>query len=109
MRRIKKLSSVLGVIAGLASIILWLVFIFFNPYSSAGIGTILISFFMLLLPALLAVKASIQYKDFELLIAFIWSLPYSVYFAFTPGIFALFGISCLLYLVSFILIKIQIS
>lgn len=60
---------------------------------------------MLFIPACLAIVAVISAKPAFMLIAFIWALPYSLYLFFTPGIFKFFGASCLLYLISYLLMK----
>ena len=100
----KKISRILGIIAGLSSISLWLVLVFFNPYSSDdGARIAVITFTMLLLPACLAIIAAIQPNSTGMLIASVWSLPVSAYLAMTPGIFAYFGLSSVIYLVSFIM------
>ena len=103
----KKISRFLGVVTGLSSVFLWLVLVFFNPYSSDdGARIAVITFTMLLLPACLAIIAAIQPNSTGMLIAFIWSLPVSAYLAMTPGIFAFFGLSSFIYLVSFIMMLI---
>lgn len=84
----KNFSRFLGGMAGLSSISLWLVLVFFNPYSSAAAGTAIITFTMLLLPACCAIIAAIYPNSTGMLIAFLWSLPISAYLAATPGIFA---------------------
>ncbi|MBS4209488.1 hypothetical protein [Bacillus sp. FJAT-50079] len=100
----KKASAILGIIAGILSICLWLVFSFFNPYSnSAEFAPILNTFIMLFIPACLAIISSLKRKKLWMFIAFIWSLPISLYTAMTPSIFALFGVTCFLYLLSYLL------
>lgn len=103
----KKWVKFTGVISGLASAILWIRLNFYNPYSPNTLGseTTLISFLMLLLPACLAVISSATNKQWLMFIAFVWSFPLSVYLAFTPGVFALFGVTCLGYLMSFLLMR----
>ncbi|MFD2639260.1 hypothetical protein [Piscibacillus salipiscarius] len=103
---IKNTSKFIGIISGFASIILWIVLNFYNPYTNSyGVEPVLSTFFMLLLPACVAIVASFTSKPSLLLIAFVWSLPFSLYLALTPGIFVLFGVSCMSYLISFFLIK----
>lgn len=107
---IKILPRIIGVAGGLLSIILWTIFNFFNPYSNQiEVDPALIMFFMILLPAVLAIIASITSKPSWVLIAFIWATPYSLYLVLTPGIFALFGISCMFYLLSFLMIRLPIT
>ena len=99
----KNVSRFLGTIAGLSSICLWIVLIFFNPYSSAWVGTAAITFTMLLLPACCAIIAAMYSNSTGMLVAFIWSLPLSAYLAMMPGIFVFFGLTSFVYLVSFIM------
>lgn len=99
-----KVSAILGAISGALSIWLWVIFSFFNPYSNATeIDPILNLFIMLCLPACLAIISSIMTKKSFMLIAFIWSLPISLYVAMTPSIFALFSVTCFAYLISYFL------
>ncbi len=99
----KKVGLFLGVIAGVSSIFLWVVFSFLNPYSSPAADSLVNTFVTLFLPACLAIFASITSKKFLMLVAFLWSIPISYYVSLTPGIFALFGVTCLLYLMCFLL------
>ena len=101
---IPKASAILGMISGALSICLWIVFSFFNPYSNAtDIEPILSTFIMLCLPACLVIISSLMSKKLIMLIAFIWSLPISLYVAMTPSVFALFGVTCFAYLLSYFL------
>ncbi|MFT4416795.1 hypothetical protein ACLM5H_23305 [Fredinandcohnia humi] len=96
-------TKILGVIAGILSIFLWFILSFYNPYSNpTDFEPIVNTFFMLFLPACLAIIASLKFKKFLMLIAFFWSLPISLYLIGTPGIFALFGITSISYLISFL-------
>lgn len=103
---IRQTTLSLGLIGGFSSLILWVVFVFYNPYSNIPLsGSMIITFLMLCMPACLAIVAVIFSKPAFMLVAFIWALPYSLYLFFTPGIFKLFGASCLLYLISYFLMK----
>ena len=104
MSKIYKFGQVLGIIAGIVSIVLWFILVFANPYAPPGNGTIITTFVMLFLPACLATYSSLKSKQALLLIAFIWSFPISLYVYFTPGIFFFFGITSLLYLFSYVII-----
>jgi hypothetical protein len=105
---IRKLSALLGLLAGVLSICLWLIFSFFNPYTNAtDIEPILNTFIMLCLPACLAIISSLKSKKIFMLIAFIWSLPISLYVTMTSSIFALFGVTCLAYLLSYTLMLLK--
>ena len=98
--------SVLGLIAGILSIVLWFILNFFNPYSNqVNGGTILITLTMLVFPACLAIISFIMSKKVFMLVAFIWSLPVSLYLLMTPGIFTLFGITSFTYFFSYILMR----
>lgn len=100
----QKASIILGLLGGVCSMVLWIVLNFYNPYSNVlEIGVIMSTFIMLFSPACLAIMAVMAQQKYMMLIAFIWSLPISLYMAATPGIFALFGITTFTYLASFIL------
>jgi uncharacterized RDD family membrane protein YckC len=61
------------------------------------------TFAMLCLPACLAIISSLMYKKYLMLIAFIWSLPISLYLMLTPGIFAWFIAPCIIYFICFLI------
>src|SRR5690625_365032 len=105
----KIFANVICIGASVASIILWIIFIFFNPYDTGNISSDLFfrTFMMLLLPALLALGATVTFRKVFLFIAFIWSLPMSIYLALTPGIFAFFALTSIGYLFSYLLLKIN--
>lgn len=105
----EKAGKYIGVFAGLVSIILWSIMIFFNPYSSAVISseTIAITFMMLLAPAIVAILSIFLNKPYFMLGAFVWALPMSLYAMLTPGMFKLFGLTCFLYFVSFLLLNVH--
>jgi hypothetical protein len=92
-------------VGGALAILLWINFAFINPYNNPTMGPMLNTFFMLFLPACLAIFSSIRLSQKFMFIAFIWSLPMSLYMVATPGIFALYGITSVLYFVSFLLIR----
>lgn len=104
----KKFARVLGLVAGIISIILWIILHFYNPYvdTTEGMLSLRQSIMTLLLPAILAIAASLSANYIFLFIAFLWSLPMSLYVAFTPGIFALFAVTCVAYFISYILITV---
>lgn len=81
--------AVIGGTSGVRSIILCTPYIFFNPHSLyTGITeTDVIIFFILFLPACLAIFAAFARQRRWMLIAFFWALPYSTYVYFTPSIF----------------------
>ncbi|WP_404451781.1 hypothetical protein LG329_15780 [Virgibacillus necropolis] len=102
MMKIRKTGIFFGVIAGFSSIFLWIVFIFYNPYSNPTTEPTVNTFITLFLPACLAIIASLSSKKILMLIAFLWSLPISLYLIGTPGVFALFGVTSISYLISFL-------
>ncbi|MGJ7910116.1 hypothetical protein [Neobacillus sp. LXY-1] len=100
----RKTGLTLGVIAGLFSIVLWFVLVFYNPYTSSSSEDMTgITFVMLFLPACLAIISSYANKKYLMLIAFIWSLPISLYLMFTNGIFSWFIAPCVTYFICFLL------
>ncbi|SHG60127.1 hypothetical protein SAMN05216225_104415 [Ornithinibacillus halophilus] len=101
---IKRFSIILGVFAGTSSIILFFFLHFMNPYNNAfQTGAFVNTLLTLFLPACLALLAVIKTRHIFMLIAFIWSLPISLYISLTPGVFAFFGLTNLCYLISFLL------
>ena len=100
-------SALLGFIAGAISIYLWFVLNFANPYTNqaANDGTMIVTFIMLVLPACSAIFSFLTSKKRFMLIAFIWSLPLSLYLLGTPGIFLLFGITSFAYLIGYFLMR----
>ncbi|MFD1039691.1 hypothetical protein ACFQ3N_14985 [Virgibacillus byunsanensis] len=104
--KIKKTAIFTGVTAGISSMVLWIIMNFYNPYSSIlEYEPLASTFFMLFLPAALATVAALTSKKFFMLITFLWSLPLSLYFLLTPGIFALFGITSFAYLISYLFMR----
>lgn len=102
-----KNPSIIGLLAGFTSILLWYILNFANPYNnSMDLDPMINTFFTLLLPACLAILSSLKSKPIFMLIAFFWSLPISLYMILTPGIFALFGITSFAYLVSYFFTRI---
>lgn len=104
MIQLKRVAIILGMLGSGSSMGLWLVLNFYNPYSNVLDTSVLMStFVMLFLPACLAMMAVMAQQKYMMLIAFLWSLPISLYMLATPGVFAMFGITVLTYLASFIL------
>lgn len=101
-------ASLFGVIASLGSLFLWVMFLFFNPYSNAGIGgvTYVIGFTMLGL-SVVGILASLKTRVILMYIVFLGSLPLGLYFFLTPGIFKWLGLFCVLYLVSALLMTVD--
>lgn len=106
MVSIKHAATIVVLAGGFLSVFLWAKFNFFNPYSNEiVIESTLTTFIMLLLPACLAIIASLASKPSLLLLAFVWAAPFSLYFCFTPGVFKYFGATCIAYLISYLFIK----
>ncbi len=97
-----KYAAHLGILSSLVSIALWLIFVFYNPYNSEQVSNnvLLRSGLFLLAPACLALIGSIIKNRIIMFIAFIWSLPISLYLAMTPSFFNLFIVTSICYLFS---------
>lgn len=106
MSRKGRVGTVVGIVASISGIILWVIMNFFNPYSTEGINeaTIKITFIGLGLPAISGFIASVFRIKWLMYTVFIVSLPLSMYLAGTPSIFKYFLLVSLCYLVSAILI-----
>ena len=98
----EKGSRLLGSIAALVSVPLWVALIYFNPYGAVEADTTSMTFVMLMLPACLAIIAAVLSKKRLMLLAFLWSFPISAYAAMTPSFAAWFGLTSFLYFVSFL-------
>ncbi|MDQ6422256.1 hypothetical protein RB620_22775 [Paenibacillus sp. LHD-117] len=100
-----KITNLIGLLASMGSIILWTIFSFYNPYTHEHVDTdvMLNTLLTLVFPACLAMIASVFRKPYLMIIAFVWSLPVSLYTAMTPSIFKWFGVTSVLYLISGIL------
>lgn len=102
-----KYSVYLGILSSLVSVTLWLILNFYNPYNPKSVSNdvILRTGLFLLAPACAAWIGSIINKRFIMFIAFIWSLPLSLYLAMTPSIFKLFIVTSICYLLTGILMR----
>lgn len=100
-----KITKLIGLFASVGSMILWIILTFYNPYTHEHVDNdvLLNTLFTLFVPACVALLASIITKPSLMLIAFVWSLPISLYIAMTPSIFKMFGITSVLFLISGIL------
>lgn len=90
-------------LASIGTIVLWCLLNFFNPYAEPANELLLRTFIFLFVPACLALTATYVKKPLLMIIASVWSLPISLYLLMTPSIFALFGVTSILYLVGGIL------
>ena len=109
MKRKEQIGSIVGLFASIGGITLWIILIYFNPYSSGGIAedVMIRTFFGLLLPSIIGTIGSAFRIRWLMYVVFIVSLPLNLYLAGTPGIFKLFLIVSLGYLLSAILISIE--
>ena len=105
-----KNPSFLGLVAAIISIALWLLLIFFKPYTNeTNNDTTSLTLFMLVFPAIYCNNPFFTTRKLLMLIAFIWSFPISLYMLMTPGIFLLFGMTSFCYLLSYILMRKKIG
>ncbi|MCR8630294.1 hypothetical protein [Paenibacillus radicis (ex Xue et al. 2023)] len=100
-----KITKLIGLSASVGSMILWFIFTFYNPYTHERVenDVLINTLFTLFAPACVALFGSVIKNPSLMFIAFVWSLPISLYTAMTPSIFNLFGMTSVLYLVSGIL------
>ena len=100
-----RLTAFAGV---LSTVVLWIVFMFFNPYyspdQSFDLGPYAMATMMILLAAAVA-WAVVNVKPLILFGAFVGSfMPMGFYVLLTPGVFSWIGVANLLYLVALLLI-----
>jgi hypothetical protein len=103
LSRIEKASILVGLLGSLAGIALWIILVYFNPYSNGDntvSNTTIVTVYRVFLPAIAALVSSIFRKPWLMLIVFLWFLPAGLYLAGTPGIFKYFGLVEASYLVS---------
>ena len=86
--------------AAIGSLSLWCSLIFFNPYDQPDVDVMFNTFLFLFCPAGLALVAAWVKRSWLLFAAFVGSLPVNLYLAMTPGIYALFGVTSVLYLMA---------
>lgn len=92
--------QLLGVLVWLGTIALWIVFLYFNPYSRSGtVGTYVVGMTMIAVAAV-GVYSSWLAKPSLLYFAVVLSLcPEGLYTLLTPGVFCLIGLLNLVALV----------
>ncbi|AIQ14300.1 hypothetical protein PDUR_22130 [Paenibacillus durus] len=104
MKYIKRI----GYMASASTIALWFILIWVNPYAEGMNQTSpLITLIMLVLPSVLFAIGQFFNRSIILFISFIWSFPYSMYMLLSPGVFLLFGVTNLIYLLCFALFRIN--
>jgi hypothetical protein len=97
-----------GMVGGILSIILWVNFTYINPYNNPTIaGPLPYPFFLLFIPACIAIFSSLKSSQKWMFLAFVWSLPMSLFMIAMSDIFSIYGVISVLYLVSFLLIRIK--
>ncbi|OED05361.1 hypothetical protein [Bacillus cereus] len=103
-----KTASKSGLFAGVGSIILWIFLVYYNLYAEiTRRASFYISVITLLLPATFAIAGTFLGKKSLMFLAFLWSLPASLYFVLTPSIFILFGLTCFTYFFSYLQLRDQ--
>ncbi len=102
------IATFFGLMAALGSVLLWLMFLFINPYSNAAISglTYIIALTMCSL-SVLGIFASLKTRLYLMYLVFLGSLPFGLYFLLTPGVFKWLGVLCMLYLVSAIVMTLN--
>ena len=104
----KKISRLTGSFSAISGIILWIVLTFFNLYNNDfDMEPIIKTSLMLLLPSCLFLISLLINNGIGLLIATVWFTPASLYLSLTPGIFKLYGVILLLYIISTIFMLIH--
>lgn len=100
--------KVLGCFASMTSIILWITLIWIDPYFE-GMNKVnpIISFIMLVCPALLFLLGLFQLRSMLMLISFVWSIPYSLFMLLTLSIFMLFGVTSFIYFICIVLFRLK--
>ncbi len=97
-----KFPKFIGLLASTGSMILWIIFALFNPYTHERVDNdVLINTLVtLFIPACVALLGVVIRRPSLMFLAFVWSLPISLYTAMTPSMFKMFGITSFMYLIS---------
>lgn len=97
-----------GYLASTATLALWVILLWLNPYfQGMNQVSLWISLTMLAIPAVLFGIGLFRLQSVLMLISFVWSFPYSMYMLLTPGIFLGFGITNLIFLLCYVLLRIH--
>ena len=103
-QNLNMIANIIGLLVSLGGMVLTIIFLYFNPYGGGFTsGTVKISYATLFAPALFTLVTLLFKKHRLMFISFLWSLPISFYLGGTPGIFKMFGLICILYLVTALL------
>ncbi|GMK37159.1 hypothetical protein PCCS19_02120 [Paenibacillus sp. CCS19] len=101
--------SLIGLTGSFLSIVLSVILMFWNPYSSQEVSnyTMLVILIMLVIPACVGVVASIYKLRYLMGIALVWSLPMGVYLSIAsiPSVFNLYAVVLLMYLASALMMR----
>jgi magnesium-transporting ATPase (P-type) len=91
----KRIGQVLGIFSTLGALILWIISLWYNPYSPAPLTLPLLGMMALALLGLLAASLA---RPLVMVFIFVFSfVPVGLYMLGTPGIFKWIGIFNLLY------------
>jgi hypothetical protein len=95
-----------GMVGGILAIILWVNLTYINPYNNPTIaGSLPYPFFLLFIPACFAIFSSFKYNQKWMFVAFLWSLPMSIFMIAMPDISSIYGVISFFYLVSYLIIR----
>ncbi|WP_100407003.1 hypothetical protein [Bacillus solitudinis] len=96
----------IGLIAGISSILLCCNFTIINSYNNPTLaGAMPSPFLLLFLPAALAIFSSLTSNQKLMFTSFLWSLPMSFFMVAMPDIFSLYGLISIFYFVSFLIMR----
>lgn len=99
-------STIIGIFGGIFAIIVWLYLTYINPYNNPTLaGPLPYPFFLLFIPACLAIFASLKNSQKWMFVVFLWSLPMSLFIISMPDIMWVYSIISAFYLISFLLIR----
>ncbi len=103
-----KRTSFVGIIGALFAITVWVNFTYLNPYDNPTMaGPLPYPFFLLFLPACLAIYSSLTRNQKWMFVTFLWSVPMSMFMYAMPDISSLFSMISVFYFSSFILIRVK--
>lgn len=93
-------------IGGILAIIIWVNLTYIRPYNNPTLaGPLPYPFFLLFMPACLAIFSSLKCNQKWMFVTFLWSLPMSLFMVSMPDISSLYGIISILYFYNFLLIR----
>lgn len=100
--------KMLGYTAILLSIVLWLLLVWNAPLFE-GMNKLdpRLSFIMLVLPSCLYAAGLAMSKVLLLLIAFVWSIPFSLFMLFSDDIYILYGLVSIVYYICILMCRLK--